>query len=56
MKDDEGTTWDVFGRGIEDPRSGQQLPLPRTFITYWFAWGAFYPETEIHTDSTGGSL
>ena len=56
MKDDEGTTWDVFGGGVSGPRAGLQLPLPRTFIAYWFAWGAFYPEAEIYTDSSGGSL
>ncbi len=56
MKDDEGTTWDVFGRGIEGPQAGQQLTLPRTYIAYWFAWGAFFPEAEIYSDSSGGSL
>ncbi len=56
MKDDEGTTQDVFGRCVEGPQAGQQLPLPRTFIANWFAWGAFYPEAEIYTDASGGSL
>ncbi|MCH7521688.1 MAG: DUF3179 domain-containing protein [Candidatus Marinimicrobia bacterium] len=51
MKDDGGTTWDVFGRGLAGPLAGKQLPLPRTFIAYWFAWAAFYPEAEIYSDS-----
>ena len=48
MIDQEGTTWDIFGRGIEGPRAGKQLRPTRSFIAYWFAWGAFYPGVEIH--------
>lgn len=48
MIDQEGTTWDIFGRGIVGPRAGKQLRPTRSFIAYWFAWGAFYPGVEIH--------
>ncbi len=49
MTDNEGTTWNVFGKGLAGPRAGQQLPLAHSFIAYWFAWGAFYPGAEIYT-------
>ncbi len=49
MTDNEGTTWDVFGQGLDGPRAGQKLPFARSFIAYWFAWGAFYPGAEIYT-------
>ena len=47
MQDSEGTAWDVFGRGVSGPRTGQQLDSPRNFIAYWFAWTAFFTEQEI---------
>jgi hypothetical protein len=50
MQDNEGTLWDVFGWGIAGPRVGQQLPLTRSYIAYWFAWGSFYPGAEIYPE------
>ena len=49
MVDDEGTTWDLFGRGIKGPRAGAQLTPTRSYIAYWFAWAAFSPGAEIHS-------
>ena len=48
LLDNEGTTWDVLGRGISGPRTGQQLGYPATFIAYWFAWAAFHPNIDIY--------
>ena len=50
MKDDLGTIWDIFGEAIDGPRYGRQLGSVTAFISYWFAWSAFYPETEIYSD------
>ena len=49
MQDNEGTRWDVFGRGVAGPRVGQQLAVTSSYIAYWFAWGAFFPGAEIYT-------
>lgn len=49
MQDDEGTIWDLFGRGLAGPRAGEQLAVTASFIAYWFAWGAFYPDLEIYS-------
>ncbi len=50
MRDNEGTNWDVFGRAMGGARKGQELPRLQSFIGYWFAWGAFYPDAEIYAD------
>jgi hypothetical protein len=47
LKDNEGTTWDVFGRGISGPRAGAQLETVPQMMGYWFAFPAFYPDLEI---------
>lgn len=48
MVDNEGTAWDLFGYGLSGPRAGQSLVPTRSFISYWFAWGTFYPDATIH--------
>jgi len=48
MKDDEGTLWDIFGVGRAGPRKGGSLPVVKSFISYWFAWTAFYPNPVIY--------
>jgi len=47
MRDNEGTSYDIFGYGIDGPRAGQRLTPAVSFISYWFAWGTFYPGAEI---------
>lgn len=48
MQDNEGTTWDVFGNGVEGPRKGSRLRQVESFDAYWFAWGTFYPDIDIY--------
>ena len=48
MQDNEGTTWDILGRGIEGPREGEHLESTMSYNAYWFAWGAFFWDAEIH--------
>lgn len=47
MVDQEGNDWDLFGRAVGGPRTGEQLSHPTTFIAYWLAWFLFYPDSEI---------
>ncbi|NIM91153.1 MAG: DUF3179 domain-containing protein [Candidatus Aminicenantes bacterium] len=49
MIDNEGTKWDIFGSGVSGPRAGQRLIPTRSFISYWFAWAAFYPGAEVYS-------
>jgi hypothetical protein len=48
MMDSLGTMWDIFGHGVSGPNKGQKLKPTQSFISYWFAWAAFYPNAEIH--------
>lgn len=48
MVDNEGNEWNVFGEAVAGTRTGQSLPRIKSFIAYWFAWSAFYPNAEIH--------
>lgn len=48
MRDNEGGEWDVFGNAVSGPRVGTQLQKTNSFIAYWYAWTAFFPEADIH--------
>lgn len=48
MQDSEGTKYDVFGRAVEGPGTGEQLLTITQFMGYWFAWAAFYPEIGLY--------
>ncbi len=47
MQDNFGNVWNIFGEAIEGPDKGEKLNNVVSFISYWFAWAAFYPETEL---------
>ncbi len=45
---DTESTWEVDGRATGGPREGAHLtPVPDAYVSYWFAWEAFQPGTEI---------
>jgi len=48
MIDDESNKWDIFGEVVEGPRAGESLEQAKAFISYWFAWAAFYPNALIY--------
>ncbi len=48
MIDEGGTRWDIFGRAVSGAGAGEELQLATSYIAYWFAWAAFYPEVEIY--------
>ena len=42
-----GSVWDVTGRAVSGPLEGTRLePVPHD-NTFWFAWAAFRPDTEV---------
>jgi hypothetical protein len=47
---DVGTasTWNVHGRAVGGSMSGTQLEWVSSFDVMWFAWAAFFPETEVY--------
>ena len=46
--DNENNKWDIFGDVAEGPRTGESLEQAKAFISYWFAWAAFYPKALIY--------
>ena len=47
---DVGTasTWNVHGRAVGGSMTGTQLEWSSSFDVMWFAWAAFFPETEVY--------
>lgn len=42
-----GSTWNVLGEATAGPLAGAQLTPVQHVDTFWFAWAAFRPDTEI---------
>ena len=47
FQDERGNIYDAFGFATSGPDKGIQLRQPVSFIGYWFAWAAFYPEITL---------
>ena len=48
MSDDEGNKWDIFGTAVSGPAKGERLKPTQSFMGYFFSWGAFFPDLDIH--------
>ena len=47
-----GSEWRVDGRAVSGPLEGQSLTaIEEAFVSYWFAWPAFYPDTRLWSAS-----
>lgn len=46
IEDSNGNHFDIFGKSLDS--SFPDLEMTKSFIAYWFAWAAFYPETELY--------
>lgn len=47
VDDQTGTSWDLFGRGVEGELAGTQLEVLARDDTFWFVWFAFQPDTRV---------
>ena len=45
-----GSTWNIIGEAIAGPLAGNQLTRVVAFDHFWFAWQAFYPQTELQSE------
>jgi hypothetical protein len=44
-----GLSWDFQGRAMDAEGEAMQLEPVTAFKAFWFAWFAFYPETQVYT-------
>lgn len=42
LKDSRGNAWNIFGRAVDGPNTGEQLPSPMSFYALDWAWDALY--------------
>lgn len=42
-----GTQWDLTGRAVAGPLAGSQLDYVTSFVTEWYGWAAYHPQTSI---------
>ncbi len=43
-----GTRWNILGEAVAGPLQGSQLTPILHFDHFWFAWAAFFPDTELY--------
>ncbi len=43
-----GSVWTITGEAVQGARDGERLvSVADAFVSFWFAWSAFYPETRL---------
>ena len=47
VDDQTGSTWNLLGTALAGPLAGQQLAAIAHVDTFWFAWGAFRPDSAV---------
>ena len=50
-----GSTWDVFGTATDGELAGSSLEQLTHIDTFWFAWIAFHPDSELGAAPPGSS-
>lgn len=46
--DSSGSIWDISGKAISGPRADSQLEFVISFVTEWYGWAAYHPQTSIY--------
>ncbi len=46
--DNLGNEWNVNGTAVSGPNSGAQLLFVTSFVTEWYGWAAYHPNTTIY--------
>ena len=49
---DDGTVWGNDGRALSGPLDGTQLSFVTSFVTEWYGWVAYHPDTTIYDYGT----
>ena len=48
VDNETGSVWNILGRAIQGPLTGKELTPVVHANHFWFAWGAFKPDTRIY--------
>lgn len=48
LTDELGNSYDRSGKAISGPSEGAQLVFVTSFVTEWYGWSAYHPDTEIY--------
>ncbi|MBW6467329.1 MAG: DUF3179 domain-containing protein, partial [Brevefilum sp.] len=48
IDNETGSTWDILGRAVAGPLSGERLREVVSVNHFWFSWAAFKPDTQIY--------
>lgn len=43
-----GSTWNLEGQAVTGPLEGETLSFVTSFITEWYGWSAYHPQTDIY--------
>jgi hypothetical protein len=47
-----GSTWNLEGLATDGPLTGASLTFVTSFLTEWYGWSAYHPDTEIYRPET----
>jgi hypothetical protein len=47
ISDADGNSWDLTGAAVAGPRMGDSMKYITSFVTEWYGWAAYHPETMI---------
>lgn len=45
--EETGSTWTLLGEAVSGPLAGERLEIAIHRNEFWFAWGAFFPDSEV---------
>ena len=48
VDDQTGSSWTKTGRAVTGPHAGTQLDFAPSFISMWYGWSAYHPETTLY--------
>jgi hypothetical protein len=48
ITDQTGAEWDMQGRALTGPHAGARLTFATSFVSEWYGWSAYFPETTIY--------
>ncbi len=51
-----GSTWDAQGRATAGELSGHALEFVPSFISEWYGWSAYHPDTDLYAAERGPTL